>query len=125
MKSYLTKEFKPRQLVKQFSAGPLMIRSMLTLVVIFDLGDAPVKPLLLLMVLHAKMFSTIALQIDISELQKDHKSVEQAANILDPEFVIGVWASASRQSMRVLNGDGTETHSGNWVQVSRLGMPLP
>jgi len=26
--------------------------------------------------------------------------------------------------MRVLNGDGTESHMGEWVQVSRLGMPL-
>jgi Domain of unknown function (DUF4331)/Secretion system C-terminal sorting domain len=38
--------------------------------------------------------------------------------------VIGVWASASRQQIRTLNANGTESHSGNWVQVSRLGMPL-
>ncbi|NNV56628.1 DUF4331 family protein [Limnovirga soli] len=92
---------------------------------IFDLGDAPrttgSKPS---DGLACKNVSTIALQIDIAELQKDHKNVRQAANILDGEYVIGVWASASRQSMRVLNGDGTETHSGDWVQVSRLGMPL-
>lgn len=47
-----------------------------------------------------------------------------ADDILDSDFVIGVWASASRQTMRTLNGDGTETTSGDWIQVSRLGMPL-
>jgi hypothetical protein len=66
----------------------------------------------------------IALQIPISELQKDGKTGAMAANILDPDFVIGVWASASRPSMRTLNADGTQTHTGSWVQVSRLGMPL-
>ncbi|HEX2534161.1 MAG TPA: DUF4331 family protein, partial [Chitinophagaceae bacterium] len=68
--------------------------------------------------------NTIVLDVPIKTLQKDGKDYLQAKNILDPEFVIGVWASASRQSMRVLNTDGTRTHSGNWVQVSRLGMPL-
>ena len=38
--------------------------------------------------------------------------------------MIGVWASASRQRIRVLNGNGKESYSGEWVQVSRLGMPL-
>ena len=37
---------------------------------------------------------------------------------------IGVYASASRQAVRVLNGDGTVGTSGDWVQVSRLGNPL-
>jgi hypothetical protein len=94
---------------------------------VFDLGDAPrttgtpsVDGLKCLNV------STIALQIPISTLQKNGKSVAQASNILDPDFVIGVWASASRQKIRVLNEDGygTESHQGPWVQVSRLGMPL-
>ena len=47
------------------------------------------------------------------------------------EPVLGVWAAANRKSMRVLNGlggvisgDGLETNSGDYVQVSRLGMPL-
>ena len=43
---------------------------------------------------------------------------------MDPNYVIGVWASASRQKIRVLNDNGTESHLGSWVQVSRLGMPL-
>jgi len=92
---------------------------------IFDLGDNPrttgSHPQDLL---RYKNVHTLALEVDISTLQKDGKSASQAANILDGDFVIGVWASASRRQMRVLNGDGTETHSGNWVQVSRLGMPL-
>ncbi len=67
---------------------------------------------------------TIALQIPISMLQKDGLSPDMADDILDGDFVIGVWASASRRAMRTLNGDGTESFSGDWVQVSRLGMPL-
>ncbi len=38
--------------------------------------------------------------------------------------VIGVWTTSSRQATRVLNVDGTQTNSGTFVQVSRLGMPL-
>ena len=94
---------------------------------VFDLGDAPrttgTQPIDGLKCLNV---STIALQVDISTLQKDHKTVAQAANILDPDYVIGVWASASRQKIKVLNQDGygTESYQGPWVQVSRLGMPL-
>jgi len=43
------------------------------------------------------------------------------------EPVLGVWATASRPSMRVLDGLaglGGQTNSGDFVQVSRLGMPL-
>ncbi|RYD82659.1 MAG: DUF4331 domain-containing protein, partial [Sphingobacteriales bacterium] len=50
--------------------------------------------------------------------------VSSAKNILDPDFVIGVWASASRQMVRTLVDNGMDTASGSWVQVSRLGMPL-
>ncbi len=68
--------------------------------------------------------STIAIQADISALQKNGLGVGSAANILDSDYVIGVWASASRQQVRTLNGDGTQSYSGAWVQVSRVGMPL-
>lgn len=92
---------------------------------IFDLGDAPrttgTAPR---DGVQCKNVSVIALQIDISTLQKNRKRVSQAKNILDGDFVIGVWASASRQKIRVLNNNGTESHLGPWVQVSRLGMPL-
>ncbi|MES2628807.1 MAG: DUF4331 family protein [Bacteroidota bacterium] len=71
-----------------------------------------------------KNIHTIAIKIPISTLQKDGKNTTQAANILDSDFIIGVWASASRQQIRTLNTNGTESYSGNWVQVSRIGMPL-
>jgi hypothetical protein len=67
---------------------------------------------------------SIALKIPINLLQKDGKPVSQAANILDGDFVIGVWASASRQQIKTLNTGGAVAYSGPWVQVSRLGMPL-
>ena len=91
---------------------------------IFDLGNAPriggdPKDGVACMNVHV-----IALQIPISTLQKDGLSAAMADDILDSDFVIGVWASASRPAMRTLNGDGTESASGDWIQVSRLGMPL-
>lgn len=68
---------------------------------------------------------SIVIQVPISTLQKAGKDVSLAANILDPDFVIGVWASASRPQMRTLGTNGSApSYSGNWVQVSRLGMPL-
>ncbi|MEO6254814.1 MAG: DUF4331 family protein [Ferruginibacter sp.] len=101
---------------------------------IFDLGDAPRQgPTQPEDGLKCLNVSTIALEVDIATLQKEHKSLNQAANILDPNFVIGVWASASRQKISVLNeiskdGKGDDqlktTNSGPWIQVSRLGMPL-
>jgi hypothetical protein len=93
---------------------------------IFDLGDAPrTTNTPQTDGLRVKNVSTIALEVDISTLQKMGKPVSAATSILDPEYVIGVWASASRQQIRTLNtGVGTETTSGPWIQVSRLGMPL-
>ncbi len=67
---------------------------------------------------------SICLKIPVANLQKDGKSLETAQNILDPDYVIGVWASASRQQIKTINDDGTKSYSGDWVQVSRLGMPL-
>jgi hypothetical protein len=46
---------------------------------------------------------SIVLQIPISMLQKDGKDVSMAANILDSDFVIGVWATASRQEIKTLS----------------------
>jgi hypothetical protein len=67
---------------------------------------------------------SIVLKVAISRLQKNHKNVSYATSILDPDFVIGVWASASRQKIRTLTTGGDKNYSGDWVQVSRLGMPL-
>ena len=99
---------------------------------IFDLGDAPrTTGTQSIDGLKCLNVSTLALQVDISALQKDHKSTSQAANILDPDYVIGVWASASRQKISVLkdykdyeNQNNGTSNSGPWIQVSRLGMPL-
>jgi Domain of unknown function (DUF4331) len=67
----------------------------------------------------------IALQIPISTLQKDGKGAEKAKNILDADYVIGVWASASRPRITTLSYDGLRPKTaGPWIQVSRLGMPL-
>jgi hypothetical protein len=67
----------------------------------------------------------IAIQIPISTLQKDGKNVSMATDILDADFVIGIWASASRPQIETLSGTGGKpNYSGSWIQVSRLGMPL-
>ena len=67
----------------------------------------------------------IALQIPVTVLAKTGTAALTAAtNILDSNYIIGVWASASRPTLRTLNVDGTQTHTGNFVQVSRIGMPL-
>ncbi len=95
---------------------------------IFDLGqtraggkgnNAPVDGV------GCKNVHVIAMQIPIETLQKDKKPVAQAKNILDGDYVIGVWASASRQQITTLSKTGGKpVGSGDWVQVSRLGMPL-
>ncbi len=88
---------------------------------VFDLGNLPRqngKPRDGLSCLNV---SAIALQIPVSLLLK--AGVGTAKNILDGDYVIGVWASASRPQIRTL-APGGETHSGPFIQVSRLGMPL-
>ena len=92
---------------------------------IFDLGDAPRQASKTRDGLAKYNVHSIAIQVNIATLQKAGKTVAQAANILDPDFVIGVWASASRLSTKTLGAaGGTSTETGTWVQVSRLGMPL-
>lgn len=67
----------------------------------------------------------IVVEAPVSTLQKDGKTAAQASNILDGDYTIGVWASASRPQMTTLSTNGGKpATSGNWVQVSRLGMPL-
>ena len=68
---------------------------------------------------------SIVIQVPISLLQKDGLTTTAATSILDPNFVIGVWASASRQQIKTFDSTtGSNGYTGNWVQVSRLGMPL-
>ncbi len=89
---------------------------------IFDLGDSPRQNGQSRDGVACKNVSTIAIQVPIAFLRK--KSAPKiAANILDPNYVIGVWASASRKAVRTLTPGG-QSFSGDWVQVSRLGMPL-
>jgi hypothetical protein len=68
---------------------------------------------------------SLVIEVPITTLQKAGQPVSAATSILDPNFVIGVWASASRQQVRTLSANGDEPlNTGNYVQVSRLGMPL-
>jgi hypothetical protein len=63
----------------------------------------------------------IALEIPTSSLTKDGQAPAAGAS---DDNTIGVWASASRRKVRVLHNGGGENNYGNWVQVSRLGLPL-
>jgi hypothetical protein len=68
---------------------------------------------------------SIVIEVPVADLQKDGKSTQNAKNILDPDFVIGVYASASRRRITTFDSTtGIPSYSGPWVQVSRLGMPL-
>ncbi len=89
---------------------------------IFDLGDSPRQAGKSIDNLACKNVSTIAIQIPMGYLL-NNKAARKPTSILDPNYVIGVWASASRQKMQTLTPGGV-SNSGDWVQVSRLGMPL-
>lgn len=68
---------------------------------------------------------SIVLEIPISTLQSGGLTTASATSILDPNFVIGVWASASRPAITTLSTTGAApATTGSWIQVSRLGMPL-
>ncbi|HMQ47800.1 MAG TPA: DUF4331 domain-containing protein [Saprospiraceae bacterium] len=91
---------------------------------IFDLGNAPRQNGPARDGLGRYNVHTIAIQIPIATLLKSGAPATPE-NILDGNYVIGVWASASRKAMRTLNDDGSAPdEDGDWVQVSRLGMPL-
>ena len=137
--SLMTAAIKTANTGEKVFCGPVNDPFFVDLGGIFDLGDAPRQgPTNSEDGLKCLNVSTIALEVDVKTLQKDRKSVNQAANILDPNFVIGVWASASRQKITVLkdindddddddynkNNDAYKSNSGPWIQVSRLGMPL-
>lgn len=91
---------------------------------IFDLGNAPRQDGDPRDGLGRYNTHSIAIQVPISTLLKDG-APEEPTNILDGDYVIGVWASASRPAVRTIIGGGeAPVDEGNWVQVSRLGMPL-
>ena len=92
---------------------------------IFDLGDAPRQNSAIRDGVGHLNVHSICIEVDVDQLQKNGKKVNKATNVLDGDYIIGVWASASRQKIRTINTDGSAASgSGEWVQVSRLGMPL-
>jgi hypothetical protein len=64
--------------------------------------------------------STLAIQVPMSQLTR---SGQAPSGPSDPNAIIGVWATASRQAVAT-RGSGSITYSGDLVQVSRLGNPL-
>lgn len=65
--------------------------------------------------------STIAIEVPIQELTR---SGAIPASPTAADAVIGVWATASRRSTRVINAGGGRDESGPYRQISRLGNPL-
>jgi hypothetical protein len=63
----------------------------------------------------------IALEIPVERLTAD--GTRPGANPGN-ESTLGIWASSSRQEITMLRTDGDPDRSGNWIQVSRLGLPL-
>jgi hypothetical protein len=90
---------------------------------IFDLGDAARQDGNPSDGLACYNVSAIAIQVPISTLLKAGAPA-QPTNILDSDYVIGVWASASRPAITTISADADPTVDGDWIQVSRLGMPL-
>ena len=88
----------------------------------FDLGDLPRQGSSARDGLACKNVSAICIQVPIYTLLKKG-APRTPSSILDPNYTIGVWASASRKAIRTLTGK-SESYTGPWVQVSRLGMPL-
>ena len=64
---------------------------------------------------------TIAIQVPISMLTSDGSV---PTDPMSPTAVLGIYASASRRKVSILNGDGGSHDTGPWQQVSRLGNPL-
>ncbi len=92
---------------------------------IFDLGGIR-TPAAARDGLAKKNTHAIALQIPVTVLAKTGTAaLTSTTNILDSNYIIGVWASASRPAVRTLSATGAAPAvSGNYVQVSRIGMPL-
>lgn len=63
----------------------------------------------------------IVLQVPISAITANGSTPTDPK---DPNAVIGTWSTASRKTASVLSAGAAPSESGNWVQISRLGMPL-
>ncbi len=98
---------------------------------IFDLGDLrpissnhliPGTNMAGINALAGKNVHSIAIQVPISSLTKTQTTPNGPG---DPNAVIGVYTTASRQTMRMFNpATGDTTATGPYNQVSRLGSPL-
>ena len=108
---------------EQVFAGPTDDPFFVDLGGIFDLGDASRQDGNSRDGLACYNVSAIAIQVPISTLLKAGAPA-QPTNILDSDYVVGVWASASRPAITTLSSDSDPTYAGDWIQVSRLGMPL-
>ncbi len=104
-------------------AGPTDDPFFVDLAGIFDLGDAPRQDGSPTDGLACYNVSALAIQVPISTLLKSGAAAEPSS-ILDDDYVIGVWASASRPAITTISKDDEPGFSGDWVQVSRIGMPL-
>jgi Domain of unknown function (DUF4331) len=62
---------------------------------------------------------SIAIQVPTASLLRSRPK-----GVTDPAAVIGVWTSASRQVVRIIDGNGTLVNTGPFYQVSRLANPL-
>lgn len=65
--------------------------------------------------------STIAIEVPIQDLTRS-RAVPSGPTAADA--VIGVWATASRRTTKVIQNDGGRVTAGAWQQISRLGNPL-
>ena len=64
---------------------------------------------------------SIALEVDIDDLTRDGRT---PTDVMSPNAVIGVWATASRRKGHIREVPGHPVSAGPWVQISRLGNPL-
>jgi Domain of unknown function (DUF4331) len=62
---------------------------------------------------------SIAIQVPIAQVLRPGSH-----GVTDSGAVIGVWTSASRQAVRLLDGNGITVNTGPFQQVSRLANPL-
>ncbi len=64
---------------------------------------------------------SICIKVPIAQVTRNGSPNPPAS---DSNAIVGVWATASRKTTTVISNDGTRNGTGNWVYVSRLGMPL-
>jgi hypothetical protein len=65
--------------------------------------------------------STIALEVPVQDLTRS-RAVPSGPTAADA--VVGVWATSSRRSTRIIDFGGGRRSEGAWQQISRLGNPL-